>query len=151
LDHSHNENVDLARDILIWILLAARPLTLSELNMVLAMRLPETNETSGLPLESRLFKNVAYVVLYFFAPFIEIIIRKSRDDPSSNVRVSTVKALWSFGSINNSIAIVRLVHQSAQAYLLQKSTEHFSGQLLKRASLTKKTVMNLSPGPALHI
>lgn len=93
MDHSHNENIDLARDILIWILLAARPLTLSELNMVLAMRLPETNETSGLLLESRLFKNVVYVVLYFFAPFIEIIIRKSRDDPSSNVRVSIVKAL----------------------------------------------------------
>jgi hypothetical protein len=59
LDRSHNENVDLAKKILIWILLAARPLTLSKLNMVLAMRLSKTNDTSWLLLQSELFRNVA--------------------------------------------------------------------------------------------
>jgi ankyrin repeat protein len=138
LDRSHNENVDLARKILIWILLAARPLTLSELIMVLAMRPSKTNETSRLPLESEFYRDVAHIVLHFFAPFVEIVFRQSRDDPSSDVRVSTVEALRNFGPINDSIATVRLVHQSAQAYLLQKSTEHFSGQLPGKVSFSKE-------------
>jgi len=138
LDRSHDENVDLARKILIWILLAARPLTLSEMNMVLAIWPSKTNETSRLPPQSQLFRNVAHIVLHFFAPFVEIVFRQSGDDLSSDVRVSTVEALRNFGPIDDSIATVRLVHQSAQAYLLQKSTENFSGQLSTKVGFSKE-------------
>ena len=100
--------VALAKKVLTWVLLAQRQLTITELTTALAVE-PSDRE---IPPRKKLLRNLSSFALHYLAPFIEVISYSGSADDQASVASSA----RSFGATDSKI---RIVHQSAQEYLLE--------------------------------
>ncbi|EEP79601.1 conserved hypothetical protein [Uncinocarpus reesii 1704] len=112
------EQVALAKRVLNWILLARRPLTVSELTVALAVNPSDKN----VPHRNKLFRSLSDFILRFLVPFVEIFER----DMAKQHSVNGEEGAWTLPTGPT----VRLVHQSAQEYLLSVCKRGADGQKL---------------------
>lgn len=112
VDSLPDAKISLANKVLVWVLLASRPLTISELTIALAIEPGQKD----IPPSKKLLRNLSAFILNYLAPFIEII-PSSPGDPSEVDGEYVQTTIPAYKSIDTSK--IRLVHQSAQEYLLQ--------------------------------
>lgn len=98
-----------------WVLRAARPLSLSELRVAIAL---EIGDTSFEQCKERMVLNIEYEVQRI--PFLEIVDSTERQDDIAQTQQDTSQQQRMFIQTENTYApTVRLIHQSAKDYLLQ--------------------------------
>lgn len=140
------DTFQLARKMLTWIALAARPLTLNELRIALAMEVDTKDLDSLEPLQ-----NISYDLLGLCGSFVEIIRKSNNDFP---VKESQVEA----DELEDLSATVRLIHQSAKEYLVDSSgipdslskyriNSHMGNAEIARICLTYLLSQNFAVGP----
>jgi hypothetical protein len=76
--------VALAKRVLVWVLLAQRPLTISELTVALAVKPGEKN----VPRKQKLLRSLSDFILRYLAPFIEISDRDTAQQPAKATKDS---------------------------------------------------------------
>ncbi|KAH8593580.1 ankyrin repeat-containing domain protein [Bisporella sp. PMI_857] len=104
-------NLALANKVLTWVLLAERPLTISELTIALAIEPGQKR----LPSSKKLLRNLSAFVLKYLTPFVEII--PTNESIEQEYSACTKEPIPAYKAGDNSK--VRIVHQSAQEYLLE--------------------------------
>ncbi|KAL6857583.1 hypothetical protein ACO1O0_005024 [Amphichorda felina] len=101
------ELISLARTVLIWLLLAERPLTIEELTVAVAVQPGDPR----VPAPRKLIRSLRRFVLDYLKPFVEVL-----EDPNTSTEDSDEGiAAWGFSPLGPR---VRLIHQSARESLL---------------------------------
>jgi ankyrin repeat protein len=111
LDSLPKKDLDLLRKILIWLLLASRPLTVSELTLALAI---SPNDTA-VPPRRRRHLGIGRFISKPLAPFVEIVC--SHQSPKLHCPNP-------LACLKDPQAIIRPVHQSAQDFLFTQCIEN---------------------------
>jgi ankyrin repeat protein len=97
-------DIDKMRHILIWILIGERPFTVEEISIALAIGL----DNISLPPRSQWPRGVGRFVLKILGPFVQLV--RSQSDPTDNTSLIDLR--------KDPGALIRLVHPSAQEFLL---------------------------------
>jgi ankyrin repeat protein len=112
-----------ARRILSWLLYAARPLTLAELNMALAIE----PMRPSIPSREQLYRNISGLVMGLFTPFVEII--EAQPDTAARPDDGASVVRDGFDTHSDERSIVRIFHQSALEYLLDATRKSPNGTI----------------------
>ncbi|KAM5458526.1 hypothetical protein MaudCBS49596_000440 [Microsporum audouinii] len=113
------KQIELAKRVLVWILLAKRPLTITELTVALAINPGEKT----IPHRNKLLRSLPDFIRGSLTPFVEI----------SEMDITQIQPANATGSTDSNPFVpigprVRLVHQSAQEYLLDVCDRGDGGQ-----------------------
>ena len=118
LESLPTKQISLAKRVLVWLLLARRALTVPELTIALAVKPGEKN----IPSTGKLLRSLSHFVLTYLTPFVEISGLDETQQPHNETEDPNSKAFAPIGPK------VRLVHQSAQDYLLGVCKRSKDGQ-----------------------
>lgn len=119
IHHSHGSRVGVVQKILTWIVLAARPLTLAEVRVALAV---SSNDETPISLQAT--RNVSAELRALCSSFIEIV---PPDNGSDQFKQSNITNKIPGDDDNEDLgSTVRLIHQSAKDYLIALNCLHNS-------------------------
>lgn len=108
LESLPTKKISLAKRVLVWLLLAKRALTIPELTIALAVKPGEKN----VPSTGKLLRSLSSFVLTYLTPFVQISGIDATQQPPNATEDGSLKGFEPIGPK------IRLVHQSAQDYLL---------------------------------